>query len=99
MEFVGSELNPLYSQGFDRVGCFPCLAGMLGKLKRLVMMILASRSGLLLSSLRMKSKNVFVTKAYGSKIENADLMVQTKRKTKLEHDDLFDAPPCMLCQI
>lgn len=44
-------------------------------------------------------KNVFVTKAYGSKIENADLMVQTKRKTKLEHDDLFDAPPCMLCQI
>lgn len=27
-EFVGDEnLNPLYAQGFDRVGCFPCLAG------------------------------------------------------------------------
>lgn len=27
MEFVGqSNLNPLYLQGFDRVGCFPCLA-------------------------------------------------------------------------
>ena len=27
VEFVGREnLNPLYGQGFDRVGCFPCLA-------------------------------------------------------------------------
>lgn len=27
IEYVGKEnLNPLYSQGFDRVGCFPCLA-------------------------------------------------------------------------
>lgn len=26
-EFVGAaDLNPLYGQGFDRVGCFPCLA-------------------------------------------------------------------------
>lgn len=23
----GDELNPLYEQGFDRVGCFPCLLG------------------------------------------------------------------------
>ena len=42
---------------------------------------------------------VLTTRAYGSKVANADLMVQTKRKTKLEHDDLFDAPPCMMCQI
>lgn len=101
LEFVGSELNPLYSQGFDRVGCFPCLAGGdawkakafgyddFGKSQRIAVVQLAHEI----------KKNVFVTKAYGSKIENADLMVQTKRKTKLEHDDLFDAPPCMLCQI
>lgn len=25
-EFVGEDLNPLYGMGFDRVGCFPCLA-------------------------------------------------------------------------
>jgi 3'-phosphoadenosine 5'-phosphosulfate sulfotransferase (PAPS reductase)/FAD synthetase len=25
-EFLEGEQNPLYSQGFDRVGCFPCLA-------------------------------------------------------------------------
>lgn len=26
LELLGSELNPLYSDGFERVGCFPCLA-------------------------------------------------------------------------
>lgn len=27
VEFVGQQyLNPLYAEGFDRVGCFPCLA-------------------------------------------------------------------------
>jgi 3'-phosphoadenosine 5'-phosphosulfate sulfotransferase (PAPS reductase)/FAD synthetase len=25
-EYLGSEINPLYSQGSKRVGCFPCLA-------------------------------------------------------------------------
>lgn len=25
-EYLGEEKNPLYSQGFGRVGCFPCLA-------------------------------------------------------------------------
>lgn len=27
LEFLGNEKNPLYDQGFSRVGCFPCLAG------------------------------------------------------------------------
>jgi len=26
LEFLDGEENPLYSSGFDRVGCFPCLA-------------------------------------------------------------------------
>lgn len=26
-DFLGDEINPLYKYGFDRVGCFPCLAG------------------------------------------------------------------------
>lgn len=26
-EFLGDAVNPLYSLGFGRVGCFPCLAG------------------------------------------------------------------------
>ena len=100
-EFMGDELNPLYSQGFDRVGCFPCLAGGdawkvkafehddFGRSQRITVVQLAHEI----------KKNVLTTRAYGSKVANADLMVQTKRKTKLEHDDLFDAPPCMICQI
>lgn len=27
MDYLEGEHNPLYDQGFDRVGCFPCLAG------------------------------------------------------------------------
>lgn len=100
-DFMGDELNPLYSQGFDRVGCFPCLAGGdawkvkafehddFGRSQRIAVVQLAHEI----------KKNVLTTRAYGSKVANADLMVQTKRKTKLEHDDLFDAPPCMICQI
>ena len=26
-DFLAGEENPLYSHGFNRVGCFPCLAG------------------------------------------------------------------------
>jgi hypothetical protein len=26
-EYLAGEENPLYAEGFDRVGCFPCLAG------------------------------------------------------------------------
>lgn len=26
LDFLGEEENPLYKEGFDRVGCFPCLA-------------------------------------------------------------------------
>lgn len=27
IKFLNGEQNPLYADGFDRVGCFPCLAG------------------------------------------------------------------------
>ena len=27
LEFLDGKENPLYAKGFDRVGCFPCLAG------------------------------------------------------------------------
>lgn len=26
-EYLGNDINPLYKAGFERVGCFPCLAG------------------------------------------------------------------------
>ena len=99
-EFLDGEQSPLYSMGFDRVGCFPCLAGGdywkakafafddFGKSQRIKVVELANEI----------KKNVFTTKQFGSKIENLDLMVQTKRKSKLLHDDMFDAP-CMMCHI
>ena len=83
------------------MGCFPCLAGGdywkakafghddFGKSQRITVVQLATEI----------KKNVFVSKAYGSKLENLDLMVQTKRKGEALQDDLFDAPPCMICQI
>lgn len=27
LDYLGDDINPLYKSGFDRVGCFPCLAG------------------------------------------------------------------------
>lgn len=27
LDYLGDDINPLYKNGFDRVGCFPCLAG------------------------------------------------------------------------
>lgn len=27
LDYIGEDKNPLYEQGFQRVGCFPCLAG------------------------------------------------------------------------
>ena len=26
LDFLGDDINPLYKEGFDRVGCFPCFA-------------------------------------------------------------------------
>jgi len=97
-EFMGDELNPLYKQGFDRVGCFPCLAGgdywkakafehdEFGKNQRIQVVQLAHEI----------KKNVFTSQKWVRK--NLDLMVQTKRKTKTLQDDMFDAP-CMMCHI
>jgi len=97
-EFMGDELNPLYKQGFDRVGCFPCLAGgdywkakafehdEFGKNQRIQVVQLAHEI----------KKNVFTSQKWARK--NFDLMVQTKRKTKTLQDDMFDAP-CMMCHI
>ena len=97
-EFLDGEQSPLYSMGFDRVGCFPCLAGGdfwkhkafnhddFGKSQRIKVVQLAHEV----------KKNVFTSMKWSRK--NLDLMVQTKRKSKLLHDDMFDAP-CMMCHI
>ena len=95
-EFMGDELNPLYKQGFDRVGCFPCLAGGdfwkakafehddFGKSQRIKVVQLAHEV------------NDAVFKSIKWKLRNLDAMVTGKGKEN--EDDLFDAP-CMMCHI
>jgi len=99
-EFMGDELNPLYKQGFDRVGCFPCLAGgdywkakafghdVFGKSQRIKVVELATDI----------KKNVFRSKTYQSKLENIDFMNDKINKDQ-NQNDLFNESPCLMCHI
>ena len=95
-EFLDGEQSPLYKMGFDRVGCFPCLAGGdfwkakafafddFGKSQRIKVVQLAHEV------------NDAVFKSVKWKLRNLDAMVTGKGKEN--EDDLFDAP-CMMCHI
>ena len=97
-DFVGDELNPLYSMGFDRVGCFPCLAGGdywkakafafddFGKSQRIKVVQLGQEI----------KKNVFTSMKWS--LRNLDALVVTRNRKQVTEDDLFDAP-CMMCHI
>ena len=63
------EQSPLYKMGFDRVGCFPCLAGGdYWKAKRLLLMILAKANVLKLQLAHEVKKNVFTSMKWSRKI-------------------------------
>jgi 3'-phosphoadenosine 5'-phosphosulfate sulfotransferase (PAPS reductase)/FAD synthetase len=95
-EFLAGEQNPLYSLGFDRVGCFPCLASgdsskerafafdAVGQARRIEVVQIGKEI----------NKNVFRSK--GGVLRNYDTMIS---KVTAGQDDLFDSPPCMICQI
>ncbi|AFU62251.1 phosphoadenosine phosphosulfate reductase [Acinetobacter phage phiAC-1] len=96
-EFLNGEENPLYAAGFDRVGCFPCLAGGdkwkekafafddVGKQRRIEVLEIGRNIG----------KNIFTTK--GGRFRNPDATFQPEEKT---HADLFDdLAPCFHCNI
>jgi 3'-phosphoadenosine 5'-phosphosulfate sulfotransferase (PAPS reductase)/FAD synthetase len=88
LEFLAGEENPLYAQGFDRVGCFPCLAGgdawkekafahdNFGQSQRIRVKILEDEIG----------KSVFTSK--GALMRNND-----------EQGDFFSGPGCKVCEI
>tara|TARA_R110000868_G_scaffold176248_2_gene413721 strand:+ start:947 stop:1768 length:822 start_codon:yes stop_codon:yes gene_type:complete len=88
LDYLGGEQNPLYSEGFDRVGCFPCLASGdkwkekafghddFGRAQRIVVRNLEDEIGI----------DVFRSKG-GCQRNNVD---QT---------DLFDSPGCAICEI
>lgn len=96
-KFLDGEENPLYAKGFDRVGCFPCLASgdsskerafsldNIGKERRIDVLNIGREIG----------KNIFTSK--GGRFRNPDATFQPDEKT---HADLFDdAAPCFHCNI
>ena len=90
LDYLDGEQNPLYAQGFDRVGCFPCLAGGdkwkekafahddFGRSQRIRVKILEDEIG----------KNIFTSK--GGILRNST-----------DQSDLFDKSysGCKICEI
>ena len=100
-DYLGDEVNPLYGKGFDRVGCFPCLAGGdrfkehafnlddVGKQRRIDVIEIGQAIG----------KNVFTTK--GGRKRNPDAVIgNPDSKDSEQQGNLFDdVAPCHLCNI
>jgi 3'-phosphoadenosine 5'-phosphosulfate sulfotransferase (PAPS reductase)/FAD synthetase len=87
-DYLDGEHNPLYNAGFDRVGCFPCLASgdkwkekafaydKFGQEQRIKVAVIEDKIG----------KSVFTSKG-GMQRNNAD------------QADMFPSPGCRICEI
>jgi 3'-phosphoadenosine 5'-phosphosulfate sulfotransferase (PAPS reductase)/FAD synthetase len=87
-DYLDGEHNPLYNAGFDRVGCFPCLASgdkwkekafaydKFGQEQRIKVAVIEDKIG----------KSVFTSKG-GMQRNNAD------------QADMFSSPGCRICEI
>ena len=97
-EFLEGEMNDLYSKGFDRVGCFPCLASgdkwkeaafnfdEVGKERRIKIIQLGHEIG----------KNIFTTK--GGRMRNPD--ADPNNTLDVEYNPNQDEmSPCFHCNI
>jgi 3'-phosphoadenosine 5'-phosphosulfate sulfotransferase (PAPS reductase)/FAD synthetase len=97
-EYLGDELNPLYKAGFDRVGCFPCLAAgdkykekafsfdEVGKQRRIEILNLSQKIG----------KNIFTTKGGRLRNPDADPFNNLDTDYNPNNDELA---PCFHCNI
>jgi 3'-phosphoadenosine 5'-phosphosulfate sulfotransferase (PAPS reductase)/FAD synthetase len=96
-ELLNGEENPLYGKGFDRVGCFPCLASGDSSKERAFSLddVGMNRRIEVLNIGREISKNIFTSK--GGRFRNPDATFHPEERT---HADLFDdAAPCFHCNI
>lgn len=97
-DFLGDEINPLYAEGFDRVGCFPCLASGdrykekafalddVGRQRRIECINIGQQIG----------KSVFTTKGGRSRNPDAD----PENKLDVEYNPNNDElAPCFHCNI
>lgn len=99
-EALGDRKNPLYDKGFERVGCFPCLAGGdkwkekafsfddVGKQRRIEVIQLGEEIG----------KNIFTSK--GGLLRNPDADAMGKLEVQPNLSFAFDdEAPCHICNI
>jgi len=87
-DFLNGEHNPLYNEGFDRVGCFPCLASgdkwkekafahdRFGQEQRIKVAVLEDKIG----------KSVFTSKG-------------GMQRNNIDQTDMFSSPGCRVCEI
>lgn len=97
-KFLGDEINELYKQGFERVGCFPCLAAGdkykekafsfddVGKQRRIEVLEIG----------RLIGKNVFTTKGGRQRNPDADPFGDLDVDYNPNNDELA---PCFHCNI
>ena len=84
MDYLAGEENPLYSQGFDRVGCFPCLAsGDKNKEKAF-------------THDEVGRKNYEIVLRLSKQIGKS---VWTSKKGLADHADDNDGPACSWCKL
>lgn len=96
-DLLNGEENPLYSKGFERVGCFPCLAsGDTWKEKAFALDEIGKQRRIdVLNIGRDIRKNIFTSK--GGRFRNPDATFQPDENTRA---DLFDdLAPCFHCNI
>lgn len=97
---LGDNANPLYKEGFDRVGCFPCLAGGdkwkekafnfddVGAKRRIEVIQLGEEIG----------KNIFTSKGGLKRNPDSDTMGKLEVQPNLSFT-FDDEAPCHICNI
>lgn len=96
-DLLGGEENPLYSRGFERVGCFPCLAsGDKWKEKAFALDEVGAQRRIDVVNIgREIGKNIFTSR--GGRMRNPDATFQQEQHHTA---DLFDdLAPCFHCNI
>lgn len=96
-DFLDGQENPLYRKGFERVGCFPCLAsGDKWKEKAFALDEIGRQRRIdVLNIGKDIKKNIFTSK--GGRIRNPDATFLPDEQTRA---DLFDdVAPCFHCNI
>ena len=101
-DLLGDEVNPLYSHGFDRVGCFPCLAGRDGSKETAFSLDEFGRKRRIdvIEIGQVIQKNIFTTK--GGRKRNPDSVIGNPDSNQNDMQGglfLDDVAPCHICNI